>query len=319
MSKTRSFEKLDYSTRPNKNVERKLMLALLRRVGSNKHFDVPQYRYIGLGSIWFTDFSLMHRVAGITDMISIEREASREERLRFNKPFDCITLDLRDYSDAFPDLKWEKRTVVWLDFDDRLRLSLFDDLRRTLTMVPSGSLVFVTANADSWQLNGISKEEQHLKPAEALRQFVPETDLPPDHEKRLTRIQFPALVGEIFGNAFKNAVSADRPGLAFKPLMNLAYADNAPIVTYGGILLDATDSAAFNAIEMKDLAFLVEPPQFKLSVPHLTAREKMRFDQLLPCGEMPTAEELGFELRPKEIEAYVKFYLEYPVFGEYYF
>jgi len=49
--------------------------------------------------------------------------------------------------------------------------------------------------------------------------------------------------------------------------------------------------------------FLVGPPQFQLAVPNLTTKEKIAFDQLLPRGATPTSEDLGFELRDKEIEA----------------
>jgi hypothetical protein len=134
MGDLRSFEKLNYSIRPNKNVERKLIVKLLATIGASGEFDIKDYRYIGLGSIWFTDFSLFHRVLGIDDMISIEKEASREQRLRFNKPFECIKLILREYSEAFVDLDWEKRSIVWLDFDDVLKAALFDDLKRTLAL-----------------------------------------------------------------------------------------------------------------------------------------------------------------------------------------
>src|ERR1039458_8364674 len=133
----RSFEKLNYTIRPNKNVERKLLAHLLGRLASTGHFKLPEYRYVGLGSIWFADFALLHRVLGIKDMISVEMEESRKKRLLFNKPFECIQLKLGKYSDVFPDLSWEKPTVVWLDYDDTLKSYVFDDLKRTLQRLGS--------------------------------------------------------------------------------------------------------------------------------------------------------------------------------------
>jgi hypothetical protein len=143
--------------------------------------------------------------------------------------------------------------------------------------------------------------------------------LPADFEGKLGRAKFPTLVGEILANSFRNAISDGRLGLTFVPLMNMTYSDNVPFVTYGGIVLDVADLAIFRTIDMADLAYLAGPPQYDLSVPHLTAKEKMRFDQLLPRVGVPTADQLGFELRDKEIEAYIRFYLQYPVFGEHYF
>src|SRR6266513_629431 len=172
MGDSRSFEKLNYSTRPNKNVERKLFVKLLRAIGGTGQFNVREYQYIGFGSIWFVDFSLFHRALGITDMVSVEKEASREQRLRFNKPFECIKLVLNEYSDAFADLDWTKRSVVWLDFDDILKPELFDNLKRTLLKVQSGSIVFVSVNADSWQLSSVSQGEKKLSETEALSLVV---------------------------------------------------------------------------------------------------------------------------------------------------
>ena len=129
---------------------------------------------------------------------------------------------------------------------------------------------------------------------------------------------FPALVGNVLENVCKNAISL-RPHFVFSPLINLTYADNAPMVTYGGIVLSGDEQATFDRLELEHLTYLLGPPQFELAVPNLTIKEKMRFDQLLPRVGMPSPVQLGFELRDKEIEAYVKFYLEYPVFGEYQF
>jgi hypothetical protein len=34
--------------------------------------SVDTYRYIGLGSVYFADFSIFHSVCGFSDMISVE-------------------------------------------------------------------------------------------------------------------------------------------------------------------------------------------------------------------------------------------------------
>ena len=84
-----SFRKIDYSVRPAKHAERKMLLEIFR------HFSVfapmREYRYVGLGSVWFSDFQLFHRALGIPDMISIEREKNAEARIRKNIPFAAIT------------------------------------------------------------------------------------------------------------------------------------------------------------------------------------------------------------------------------------
>ena len=56
-----------------------------------------------------------------------------------------------------------------------------------------------------------------------------------------------------------------------------------------------------------------------IGVPPLTLKEKACFDQLLPCDPAPTkeaVEQLGFRLKPTQINAYHQFYRYYPMFGE---
>ncbi len=80
-----SFKTINYSIRPNKNVERKLIIEFLSAL--EQKFHISNYRYIGFGSMWFTDFILMHKALQINDMISIEESKSNEKRAEFNKPF----------------------------------------------------------------------------------------------------------------------------------------------------------------------------------------------------------------------------------------
>src|SRR5713226_5987155 len=81
-------ERLNYSLRPNKNVERKLMAGVLRAL--MPEIPIGESRYIGMGSLWFVDFVLFHRVLGITDMVSVERDLV--DRARFNQPYDCVVV-----------------------------------------------------------------------------------------------------------------------------------------------------------------------------------------------------------------------------------
>ncbi len=62
-----SFEKINYNLRPNKCIERKMMCETLSRLSHLEHLH--NYRYIGLGSPYFSDFSLFHKNLGITELI----------------------------------------------------------------------------------------------------------------------------------------------------------------------------------------------------------------------------------------------------------
>ncbi len=54
-----SYEKFDYSTRPNKRTQRKMIFdALARYIGV---FPRTSFHYVGFGSMWFADFLYAHR------------------------------------------------------------------------------------------------------------------------------------------------------------------------------------------------------------------------------------------------------------------
>ena len=316
-----SFEKINYSVRPNKAVERRLLLQLLTALDKRADLDLSAYRYIGFGSIWFVDFSLVHRALGIDDMLSFEAASSREKRVNFNIPFECVKVKLGTYSDKFAELTWEKKQLIWLDYDGVLQAEMFTDLRQTVSQVPSKSIMLLSVNADPSQLreagNDVASQEVRL------RDTVGAANLPSDAHGRMGRNLFPELVGEIWNNAFENAV-AERPGFTYRPLVNIAYADGVPMVTCGGMILSDEDAATLATVALEDFAYLApRESQFVLSVPHLTPREKLRFDQLVPLRGAATSKtvkkKLGFELKDTEIESYIRHYLHYPLYGEYQF
>jgi hypothetical protein len=55
----RSFDRIDYSIRTNKSVQRKLIVEFLERM--RKRFDLDEYSYVGMGSMWYADFILFHK------------------------------------------------------------------------------------------------------------------------------------------------------------------------------------------------------------------------------------------------------------------
>ena len=77
-----SFEKFHYLLRPSKQVERKLLIETCHRL-ARANYRVSEYTYIGLGSVYFVDFVLLHRYLYIDDMICVEREAI-PKRMKFN-------------------------------------------------------------------------------------------------------------------------------------------------------------------------------------------------------------------------------------------
>ena len=135
---TASYRIIDYSLRPAKFAERKMLSEIFSRL---KVFaSLESYRYIGFGSIWFSDCILFHKALGVEDVISIEKEQAHKARFEFNKPYKGIRLMMGSAADVLPGLDWAHRSIVWLDYDDPLNPGILDDVRTVATSVsvPSG-------------------------------------------------------------------------------------------------------------------------------------------------------------------------------------
>src|SRR5690349_11519838 len=115
-----SYEHINYSLRPAKHVERKMLVESFRKLSE---FDaIRNYRYIGFGSIYFSDFHLLHKSLGITNMLSIEKDEHNQSRFEFNSPFDCVDIKFGMSDAILPTLEWENiPTIIWLDYDGKLK------------------------------------------------------------------------------------------------------------------------------------------------------------------------------------------------------
>jgi hypothetical protein len=61
-----SFNIVNYSLRTNKSIQRNLVFegARILKMGLN----LRKLGYVGLGSLWFTDFQTAHKALGVRDM-----------------------------------------------------------------------------------------------------------------------------------------------------------------------------------------------------------------------------------------------------------
>ena len=110
-----SYESINYSLRPAKNIERRMLCEAFRKLSEFERLD--RYRYIGFGSTFFSDFSLFHKSLRITDSISIEKDVQNHERFEFNRPYRCIRIEFGESNEVLPKLAWDVKTIVWLDYD----------------------------------------------------------------------------------------------------------------------------------------------------------------------------------------------------------
>lgn len=315
-----SFETINYSLRPNKNIERKLMVECLQ--GLKPHFDLSTYKYIGLGSIWFVDFILFHKSLLIKDMISIERELDDAVRADFNKPYNCIRVEPGETTDILPTLNLENyKSIIWLDHDSGLEGPALKDNKIVCSRAKSGTIFIVTVNAHVNRLDRYDEGGRLIKKEETLRKLAGDL-IPQRLPKGVLKVQeYPKFLSEILFDDLESSTRRSGRKERFYPIFNLYYRDGAPMVTVAGMIADEEEAALLADCKLSDkFPYAYGREQYKIEVPHLTSKEKILLDRLFPTADCPTSDaieaQLGLKLRPEQIEAYYHLYRFYPMFGE---
>ncbi len=318
---------LDFSLRPNKSVERKLIFEALASLHGLIRW--AEYQYIGMGSLWFKDFVLAHRLLRIATMHSIERSSSIASRAEASRPLKCIKMHVGTVSEKLlsPELHTvDRKSVVWLDYFDTATEETLGDLLRLCRDLPVGSVLLVTLNADTQNLgNSAAERTRYLQ--SLFGAWVPD---PPDTRYFSSALHgFPKNLGEL---VWARAVGTTRAaGKDMTTLFNFAYKDGAPMITVGGLVVnDKLKSEIRNSgirkqpgvlrtgrLDIKDgWPRMVE--QHRIEVPVLTRLERMRLNRELPgkLGSRKVRKLCGHELSKVERDTYALYFAQYPTFAE---
>ena len=283
-----SFRKIDYSLRPAKYAERKMFVELLRRLAPFQ--AVEDYSYIGFGSVWFSDFILFHKTLGIQNMVSIEQSEGSRARFEANRPFQ-IRLEFGPASRILPNLNWQNRAIVWLDYDDPLAASMLYDVRTVSTRAKSGSILAVSMQCV--KAPALIDYEQEDDPASLCaidrfrqtfgRERVPDSASDDD----LAGWPYGALSRTIIKNEIESAL-ADRnvdpaTGLRFLPICEFEYQDDARMTTLVGIFVAPDEVQTYEACSFDRVDFIpIKDKPVRIVMPKLTVRELRHIEQQLP-------------------------------------
>jgi Putative O-methyltransferase len=318
----RSFENVNYSLRPAKCVERKMIVEAISRVGLLE--KLSGYKYVGLGSVDFVDFRLVHYRLGLTDMVSIEAAKSKSERFRFNRPLACIDLHFGESSDVLPELDWKRPSIVWMDYDSKLDISILNDISLLMNSVPSGSVVIVSVNCEP--LTTISDHPSdvdihQLRYAELLEK-VGENRLPaglkPANLRKwgLANASWKVLDSEVRrAIANRNAALSPLERVNYDQLFHFRYADGAKMLTVGGLVLTDKDRESISTPEhFDDLGYIRDGDEaYEIVIPVLTLREMRQLDTKLPSDDL---KHLIPFLTEKQIRNYARIYRYFPTYLE---
>jgi len=309
-----SFEKVDWTVRPAKNIERKMIGELMGRMHVFR--PVEDYLYVGLGSTFFSDFVLFHKTFGVRQMISIEKETTRRGRIDFNKPFACIRVEYGETTDVLPRVEWNRAAVVWLDYDNKIDARKLDDVIYLSHNLLSSSVLMLTlpARPNDFPAGRPPNLERRLQ---LIRQGV--HGRVPDSLRPMDTADLPEALRRIVNTTIRealrvrNAARGDAEKVEYRQMMNFRYRDGMPMVTFGGIFLNRADARQLKQARLCELPFYRPEgsPCYCLSPPTLTFKERRRLDEQLP-GTSATCPDVPEE----DLRQYARLYRYFPWFVE---
>lgn len=307
-------ERIDYTIRPAKNIQRKMLCEALRRLS---HFGpIESYRYIGFGALYFSDFRLFHRDLGIKNMISIEGRTQDRDRYEFNRPFGCIKIMFGRSGYVLHEIELDaEKTILWLDYTCKLRADVLDDIAYFCTEAQPGSVLIVTVNADP---EGGTTDQQ----LDALTKRVGKEKVPPDLNRRdMAKNRQPETHRRIIANHIhdiltqRNGGLEDEDKIEYRQLFNFHYKDTARMLTVGGLFYRNGQEGIVRDCCFDMLPFVASGDvPYRIEVPNLTFREVRSLDRHLPN---PDWEDSSIPNIPRQIiEEYEKVYRYFPRFVE---
>ncbi|MFZ0190315.1 MAG: O-methyltransferase [Streptosporangiaceae bacterium] len=306
---------VNFSLRQNKSIERMIVFDCIASV--MRALDLRSTVYVGFGSVWFADFIIAHRLLGIRDMVSIERDEITFKRAQFNRPYKTVEVIKGDSSDVIPDLLDRQELsarpwIVWLDYDNEIDEAKLAELVRLMQSLPPNSFLITTFSALAGRYGNIASRPEFI--SGLFAKAAPETLDPLAYRNQDDLMRILAESTENY--LVSQAIDSARPG-SFLPAVQLTYRDSMPMVTVGGVLPAPENEEAVKRLvsgpEWPGRAFEI------IQVPPLTPREVLALQSHLPSMEGLTREDvvkMGFDLKKEQLDAFVDHYLRYPQFAQ---
>lgn len=316
----------NYTTRPNKHVDREIFADLVGCAISNTPID--RCGYLSMGGPQMADHFAMYKRNGITKLYSFDLDENVVARQRFNSPTELTfcaahaASELPAKIDEISENLDVERLVVWLDYtgahERGAQLAEFQALLQSLSV---GDLARISMDASlppekrkSELPEELRVQEQHFPAMNALLarelgELHPEFDIESlgDMPRYLS-----ACVQHLCDRA---ALAMPAGNIRYFPVLQTYYIDSVPMFTATVLVQDtegvppAPNGFCYLAGNWDDIEYL--------EVPELTAREKSFLDRLLD-KDGPT-DELGYPIArnaqiPRQWASFKKYHRFLPQF-----
>ena len=311
MTNRPSYEKVNYTLRPAKNIERKMIAEACARLSIFR--PVNTYRYVGFGSPFFSDFRLFHRILGFQEMVNIEAEIADSERFDFNRPFGCIDMKYGRSSEVLSTLAWKGLpTVIWLDYDCQLSSDILDDIEWLAAILEKSSLMIITVRSKPGDFGkGSNKiDEINLEFGERLPAGIRQRDLTKRRFPETVRLIVNSTIADVL--AGRNSATSNGERIEYRQIFNFIYNDGTPMLTLGGVLSETAERDKFESCGFDSLDFCRSGSDaYTILAPLLTFKEQRNLDSQLPGSSVETP-----GVNVEDIEAYSRVYRYFPAFTE---
>lgn len=314
---SKSDRVINYSLRPAKAVERKMLCDLIR--GIQIALNANDLTYVGMGAKYFEDFLLFHNEFGMRKMISIEENINERSRYEFNKPLKQIEMKYGKTTEVLPQLDLDKGMhVVWLDYDSQFNENMVEDMKILAQSMASGSLFLISCNC-SFEGNGASEQMSAFK--KAIPNYPSHVD-----ENRYKSNGIPLVIKHIIDANIRDALlvrnRSEAKKIEYLQLLYFFYRDNAPMMTVGGVLADEEKKARIlktvSKAEFGFVKFNEDEKAFRIDVPPLTQKEIRHILQKLPLTkeDYDKTKDSFHGITCSEIEKFDKIHRYYPYYSE---
>lgn len=312
----KSYENVHYEFRPAKQVERRMLIHTLHSLMENG-FPISDYKYTGLGSIYFIDFILFHKYLGIKKFLSVEESQEINKRVKFNRPFSCVNVKIGDITEYIPRLSRDIKHILWLDYDHLLTEDVLTAIYLSTAQLSPGSIFLLTIDVEppGSPEDGLTK----WNPRSWKNYFVREAGnyiWPNPKTKDFGRESLVKVNARLIENAIQGGLIA-RTDLSFYPLFNFTYADGHRMLSLGGMIGTQTDGRSLRSLDRKTLYFLknsLTGSPYEIVVPKVTRKERLYLDSKMPCPDNWTPNEFEFSL--ENVKKYRSIYQYYPAYAE---
>jgi hypothetical protein len=310
-TKSRSTLKVPYDLRPAKQVERRMLVDALQRL-AHIGFPVRDYHYTGFGSVFFVDFILLHKLLGISNLMTVEHDKSLEDRVKFNLPFDCIQVAMKSVQDIIPSLSRDYKHILWLDYDCPITSDILSDVYLASGQLSMGSILLVTVDVEPIGKGSDDQIERNKSYFEMeAEKFIGVRTI-----SDFTNSNLPSLSMEILRDTINEGISG-RTGIDFLPLFYFLYADGHRMLTIGGMLGSSTERRKFKSMDCDDAFYIrtdFSSGPYEIRIPNITRKERHVLDSAMPC--QPNWQPSEFALPPEWVETYREIYRFLPAYAE---